>query len=382
MPVYETWSRIPQEIYGIPSLYWILIFAAALIFFLLLFFIGYYIIYKIRINKALKEEKSIGRPLISPLGIAVASGIVVWIASTVFIVAMLHLMTDISTQNCEYIMDSYRNIVTLQQTVQNSQIAVSYDTELGDYHADTKTVDMHISIDTYLVPGKDDKLTFRIGDSETELKYDSGTRYYGTVEVSVLREYPTGILTLETKGDRINQLITTSPVIFRDYTEQPESIQYETWQKFYPTAGLSADNVNIEKKDGKNIVSAKINVEIVPAEVDESISFTELKLVFDVNDRTFRQVDLMNDKDVTTGDCYYGYNLYETVEPGEIDYYLMAKDADGNTYTIYNLNSGYILNSDEYEPVIPQNNDIDSSTEGKYNIVRDKNGNVLKRYIY
>ena len=115
MTEYGTINWMFDEINGIPTLYWILILAAAIIGFIILFFIAYYIIYKIRINKALKKEKHIGKSLISPLGVAVASGAVVWIASTVFIIAMLHLLAGISYQNSEYISDNYRNIISLQQ---------------------------------------------------------------------------------------------------------------------------------------------------------------------------------------------------------------------------------------------------------------------------
>lgn len=380
MPVFETWGWMPDEINGIPSLYWILIFAAAIIGILIILSIVYFIIYKIRINKSLEEEKRIGRPLITPLTVAVASGVVVWIASTVFIVAILHFLTTLSVQNDNYILDNYRNIVTLTQIVDSQHITDDYKTTLGKTHADTKTIDMTISLSTQLVLGKDDKLTFRIGDSKTELKKGDDGRYTGTVQVSVFAEYPTGILTLETEGEKINQFITTTPMIFRDYTEWPETVQGREWLDLYPHAEYDTSNLKVSKDGDKTKLEGSLEVMTFCAEEDTDMVFTDLTLVLDVNDRTFRMIDLKNDSSVRQNGDTYIYTLDETVEKGEIDYYLMAKDSEGNSYTLYNEDD-YILNSDEYEPDVPMNDDITADTEGKFSTITDKDGNVLKRFV-
>ena len=380
MPVVDTLGRMPESINGIPTLYWILIFAAAIIGILIVLFIVYYIIYKIRINKSLEDEKRIGRPLITPLGIVVASGVVVWIASTVFIIAMLHLLTSLSAQTDYYTTDNYRNTVTLSQKIDQQNITYDYTTKIGAMHADTKTVDMTISLETRIVLGKDDKLTFRIGDSKTELKTNEDGRYTGTVQVSVFTEAPTGILTLETDGEKISQFIATTPLIFTDISEWPETVDAEVWRDLFPHAEFDTTNVKVSKDGEKTRLEGSLVVLTFCAEEDDSAVFTDLSLVLDVDGRVFRQIDLTDEKSARQiGDTYI-CTLDDTVESGEIDYYLLAKDAQGYSYKIYNENR-YILNSDEYTGNCPTNNDITSETEGTYSTITDKDGKIIKRFV-
>lgn len=380
MPVVDTLGRMPESINGIPTLYWILIFAAAIIGILIVLFIVYYIIYKIRINKSLEDEKRIGRPLITPLGIVVASGVVVWIASTVFIIAMLHLLTSLSAQTDYYTTDNYRNTVTLSQKIDQQNITYDYTTKIGAMHADTKTVDITISLETRIVLGKDDKLTFRIGDSKTELKTNEDGRYTGTVQVSVFTEAPTGILTLETDGEKISQFIATTPLIFTDISEWPETVDAEIWRDLFPHAEFDTTNVKVSKDGEKTRLEGSLVVLTFCAEEDDSAVFTDLSLVLDVDGRVFRQIDLTDEKSARQSGDTYICTLDDTVESGEIDYYLLAKDAQGYSYKIYNENR-YILNSDEYTGNCPTNNDITSETEGTYSTITDKDGKIIKRFV-
>lgn len=380
MPVVDTLGRMPESINGIPTLYWILIFAAAIIGILIVLFIVYYIIYKIRINKSLEDEKRIGRPLITPLGIVVASGVVVWIASTVFIIAMLHLLTSLSAQTDYYTTDNYRNTVTLSQKIDQQNITYDYTTKIGAMHADTKTVDMTISLETRIVLGKDDKLTFRIGDSKTELKTNEDGRYTGTVQVSVFTEAPTGILTLETDGEKISQFIATTPLTFTDISEWPETVDAEIWRDLFPHAEFDTTNAKVSKDGEKTKLEGSLVVLTFCAEEDDSAVFTDLSLVLDVDGRVFRQIDLTDEKSARQSGDTYTCTLDDTVESGEIDYYLLAKDAQGYSYKIYNENR-YILNSDEYTGNCPTNNDITSETEGTYSTITDKDGKIIKRFV-
>lgn len=380
MPVVDTLGRMPESINGIPTLYWILIFAAAIIGILIVLFIVYYIIYKIRINKSLEDEKRIGRPLITPLGIVVASGVVVWIASTVFIIAMLHLLTSLSAQTDYYTTDNYRNTITLSQKIDQQNITYDYTTKIGAMHADTKTVDMTISLETRIVLGKDDKLTFRIGDSKTELKTNEDGRYTGTVQVSVFTEAPTGILTLETDGEKISQFIATTPLIFTDISEWPETVDAEIWRDLFPHAEFDTTNVKVSKDGEKTRLEGSLVVLTFCAEEDDSAVFTDLSLVLDVDGRVFRQIDLTDEKSARQSGDTYICTLDDTVESGEIDYYLLAKDAQGYSYKIYNENR-YILNSDEYTGNCPTTNDITSETEGTYSTITDKDGKIIKRFV-
>lgn len=380
MPVVDTLGRMPESINGIPTLYWILIFAAAIIGILIVLFIVYYIIYKIRINKSLEDEKRIGRPLITPLGIVVASGVVVWIASTVFIIAMLHLLTSLSAQTDYYTTDNYRNTITLSQKIDQQNITYDYTTKIGAMHADTKTVDMTISLETRIVLGKDDKLTFRIGDSKTELKTNEDGRYTGTVQVSVFTEAPTGILTLETDGEKISQFIATTPLIFTDISEWPETVDAEVWRDLFPHAEFDTTNVKVSKDGEKTRLEGSLVVLTFCAEEDASAVFTDLSLMLDVDGRVFRQIDLTDEKSARQSGDTYICTLDDTVESGEIDYYLLAKDAQGYSYKIYNENR-YILNSDEYTGNCPTTNDITSETEGTYSTITDKDGKIIKRFV-
>ena len=222
--------------------------------------------------------------------------------------------------------------------------------------------DLTLSLETRLVLGKDDKLTFRIGDSKTELKLGDDGRYTGTVKASVWKEYPSGILTLESDGDRITQILSTQILLFRDYSEQNDSVVGSEWLDCYATVDFDTSAAEVSKDGEKTKLGGDLSVYAFDAKGTADIHFTELKLVFDLDGKVFREVDLMNDKDV------------------KVDYYVTGKDNEGNTYKLYRTNS-YILNSDEYTPETVYSDDmISSDPNGKYSSITDKDGNLVKKF--
>ena len=240
--------------------------------------------------------------------------------------------------------------------------------------------DLTLSLETRLVLGKDDKLTFRIGDSKTELKLGDDGRYTGTVKASVWKEYPSGILTLESDGDRITQILSTQILLFRDYSEQNDSVVGSEWLDCYATVDFDTSAAEVSKDGEKTKLGGDLSVYTFDAKGTADIHFTELKLVFDLDGKVFREVDLMNDKDVKVDANCYTYHMNDTVDKGEIDYYVTGKDNEGNTYKLYRTNS-YILNSGEYTPETVYSDDmISSDPNGKYSSITDKDGNLVKKF--
>ena len=368
----ELFHYIPEQIYGIDSILWIFIIAAIVIVLMIVFFIVYYQIYKYRINKALTEEKRPKRPLVSPGAVAVSVGIVVWVAVTLFIMSMLYLIMGVLAQVNEMTMQDVRNNAVYFTETAKEKLATDYRFKVGSKHPDTGTIDLTVSVDTALVLGKEDKLTFRVGDSKTELKAGADGWYSGTVQASVWKANPSGILTLESDGDRISQILSDSPRLFESEEEKQETVDGTEWMDMFPTLESAALNTSISKaENGKNRIRSELTVTAFPAKADSSNVFTELTLVFDEDGKVFRKVELTKE---AAGQNAYTYQLNELVGTGEIDYYILAKDTKGNSYKLYRENE-YILNADDYQPA-----QGDTSFASSNSTITDKDGKLLKAF--
>lgn len=376
-----------SQIYGIDSIYWILIFASAFIGFIILFFLIYRIIYKIRINKALKSERRISSPLISPGGVAVAIGIVMWIAVSFFMIVQLHIIDFALREYGNYSGQSFHAVIEQNGLTNSEKISSDYRFNTGEHHSEDKTYDLNVSISSNIVLGKNDKLTFRIGDSKTELKLSKGGRYTGTVRVSAWNGCPSGILTFEGDGIKISQILSAgySKDDENDENEKDDEIDLngdEMWQDFYPTAEFVVLNKKYSKENNIDTIESDIYVYPYPAENDKKLVFTEMKLVFDTDGTVFREVDLLKDKSVSVYGEGYSYHLKDNVKSGNVNYGFAAKDSEGNSYIYYyhrdfvpsgNRDSLAEAENEEEKPI--------SAYERKYNTITDKNGKLLKRYV-
>ena len=114
-----------------------------------------------------------------------------------------------------------------------------------------------------------------------------------------------------------------------------------------------------------------ITISDYPAEADKDIVFTDMTLVFEVSGRSICKAELMKDNSVKHSENLYTYTLNESIEDGNIVYYLLATDTEGNKYNLYDGN-GYFQYDDYFSE--------DHDTEDNRSIYYDKDGKTV-RYL-
>ncbi len=328
---------MPFSYYQAPDVNIILLVAAFVIGAFVLTFILYRLAYKIYINRVMangRHNSKAHSPMISPGTLLLATGIVVWIATMLTIICMINMNYWVETDNANMAGQTLRSQFALLQEYEHSQITSEYSFSVGEAHADTQTVDLAVRVRTALILGKNDKLTFRIGDSKAQLKQDKDGDYVGTVQVSAWADAPSGILTLESDGEKISQILSNVPVLYKDDLGEYESLSGDAWQKFYPSMEGYVTNVG-KTVDHENIcIERFVTIYTHAAESDPEATFTELQLSVEQDNKVVREVDLLKDTSVSVDaekNCYL-YQFKEIVGEGMVKYYLIAKDTAGNHY--------------------------------------------------
>ena len=325
----------------------IMIGVSVLIAAVVAFYIVYYFIYKRKINKALAEGKPIKSHMPSPGSTLLTIGVIIWVVSTIFIIfqlQMIMLYTGMLSFNVAIIgeqTDSIYNNIGIQfwdnvnKEAEKQSLVLEKDFKAGKIDAKNKTAELTISITPRILPGKDDKFTFRIGDSQTELKPDSAGRYSGTVTIGIFTD-PTGILTFEGNGEKISEIIADAP---HYPVDQDESEHFDvSWESVFPSAESREFNTQITPDgNGKSNVSSELGVYSIGAEADESYKFSGIELIIECDDKELRRVDILKDSAVYLDDGCYKYKLDEVVDGTEpkIMYRIEAKDELGYSY-VYN----------------------------------------------
>lgn len=376
---------MPYQDFGILDAQKIILSAGVVITLLIVAFVVYRVFYKMYINKALKEGAGEGRkrrPMISPGALAAATGIVVWIATMLIIICMVNLNNLFLQQNSDYISQIYRSGARAQQEYEESRLTKEYDFEVGRLDKRTRMVNLKITVTPNITLGKEDKLTFRIGDSKTELKADKEENYVGTVQVRPDRDCPSGILTLESDGEKISQIITNSPKIFSEEMVDDGYVTGEEWQELYPSTELIITDHKISKAAKKQTrIEADMWVYPYAAGIDKELVYTEMTLLLEQNGKALRKVDLFRDKNVQRQDGGYHYHIDETVAEGAVTFWFEAKDREGLTYKLRPY--GNILNAAEGEEINQpeEAGDIGKYTEDKYCTIVDKDGNTIQEFV-
>ena len=369
--------------------YGILIFAGGIVAVLAILCIIYYFLYKRRINKALADGTAPKRSIFSPGGAALGTGIIIWFASTVFMVCQLQSLNYITTKTSselyaadkyikEQVLNAQYMIDTAQHEITGQHITESYSLTAGEYHADTRTVDAEICIQTDIVLGSGDKLTFRIGDNTTVLKKNADINYTGKISISIFDSFPKGILTLETPQGNIQQLLSVKI----DTNDNPESSDPESWTEIYPSAEIRLVQPKAhENQDGSVQIDTDVAVNIENAEKAPDCSFTEMTVIFEgEGGKLMSKTDLLkNSEAVGRSDDTYTCHFSGTVPKGRTIYYLSAKDSDGNSYCLYGKDC--VIYNSSLAPgqrlTPPQNrNDADYL----FSVLYDEKGNILKTF--
>lgn len=324
----------------------------------IIFFIAYYFIYKFYINKKIASgDRTPHTAIVSPAVVAVTIGVIIWIASYVFLMFNVQVIGMVSGDIYSVSADSANLLVEDQYNDARNRIARSCVFTSGDIHADTKTFDLKLSLETDIVLGKNDKLTFRIGDSKCELKKDKDGRFTGTVQATVLQESHQGILTLESDGEKISEILSDDT----HFLSESNAIEEDIWAKCFPYIESSIENYSLNG----NEVNAEIKVYSYSAYLDKNNNFTEMKLVFADESKVIKEVDLINSKDVKKDGNSYTYNFKGTVKEGKnIECYVLAKDNYGYSYK---LDCEFI-------------NEVFNNEGENGNIIYDVNGNTAMTF--
>ncbi len=330
-----------------------------------LFFVIYYFVYKFYINrKILSGEKNQGPVIVSPGVIAVTVGVIICIAAYV----MMFLSVSLTAKIAGDIYSSTASLfqMNISDTIENNKksVAREYSFEAGTVHNDTKTVDLKVTVITDLTLGKEDKLTFRIGDSKTQLVQDKEGNYTGTVQTSVFKEYPTGILTFESDGEKFSEFLSDEPNVWNP-VEGVGAVSDDIWTECLPFAELSDTDTAI---NGNN-VETTVKVISYASKSDSNDKFTEMNLVFENDGKAVRTVDLMKDTGVQKDGETYTYHLNDNIGgKGILRYYVSAKDSNGFQYF---FRPGNVFHDEGEEAVFSYDNDCK---------ITDKDGNTLKTF--
>lgn len=368
--------------FDIPNISQILLVFFTVIIVLVVFFILYRIAYKIYINRFLAKGRHDGKkrfsPMITPAGLMITTGVAAAITVAVILICMINFVGLVAEQNAQYISDIYRNQAAMEQKANMERITYKYSFEAGEVHDDTKTVDLTLKLSTGLTLGTNDKLTFRVGDSKTEMRADEKGIYTGTVQVSAFRGHPAGILTLESEGEKISQIIEDTPIVFAS-TEDEELYNFDVvggteWVDMYPSAeAYVSDGKEEELENGDVRIQKQITVYPHAAKANPKKTFTKMKLVIEQNKQTVCEADLLNGE-TEAKDKQYLYDLDITVKEGMLKYYIIAKDADGNQYKMY-FESGWIVSSKSGTEKENSADHYEESGSGGYCVkITDKNG--------
>lgn len=368
---------------------WVLIGAAIVIILTVIIISLNYVMYKKKINKVLTDGEASKAPIPSPGSTAAVIGLIIWIGTTVFMLVQLQTLnyycfmmkntTDIMMQQIDSIYGiSSNSIWDKVNEANNAQvIAADYIIKLGKVHDDTKTIDLTLTVTPNITPGKDDVLTFRIGDSKTVMKKIYGGKYKGTVQASVFNEQPAGILTFESDGEKISQIISdTMRYPLDEGIEQNDIIDEDTWCKCFPLADFTESGTQIKTNGDKTNITSVITVERKASMADNSNKFTEMTLVFENAGKEIKKVDLMKDSSVQVSGDNYTYTFSGTVSKNNdaVTYYLLAKDKDGYSYKLYKPGE-YIIGW--------LSGDIGAVTDtNEHSIIYDKDGSILKTTEY
>ena len=377
---YSDFSRIPD-------LNQMLRITAFVIIGFIIIAVLYTIAYKIHINRVLKKGREGVKirhaAFLTPGTVLVVIGVMLVIAGYISLVNMInanYLLTD-SVAYCNDVICRTQN--ELQQEYHSSLITDNYSFEVGSKHPETKTVDLTLTLSSNLVLGKNDRLTFRIGDSKTELKPKKNQPgyYTGTVQVDGFQGEPAGVLMLEADGQKISQILKNAPIYGKDDLDEYDGVTGDEWRSFYPNIDVS---VNTDKataeKDGKIHLEQMIEVNSYTAEYDPKNEFTEMKLVIKEGNKTLREVDLMKNKTVMSDEeekefGVYQYLLNETVnEDVVLDYYVFAKTSVGYSYECY-FHAEQMSLGDDGE-LVGEHQTIFSDIF--YCSIYDKNGDLFK----
>ena len=329
-----------------------------------LFFIIYYFIYRFYINKKiLKGDRTAHSSLTSPAVVLVTVGVILCIAAYYVTQYKLQILA-IRTGDVYSVSASASNLI-LDERLQymSTRIAKNAEFAVGQNHPDTKTFDLKLTIETDIVPGKNDKLTFRIGDSKSELKMNKDGKYSCIVQASIFKTTYQGILTLESDGDKISEIISNNNSFYADTTDFGDQIN-ALFYKSLPYTDSEETNVVITRRDNDTSdLNAEIKVIAYPSRSDENDVFTEMKLVFEQDGKALGETDLINSKDVKKNGNEYACTFEGVIKnEHKIDCYVLAKDKNGFTYKLYCR-----LNNDIF------NNNSD-------NIIYDTDGNEAARF--
>lgn len=364
---------------------WVLIIAAIVIILAVIIISINYVLYKKRINKVLESGEPAKTPMPTPRSTAAVIGLIIWIGTTVFMLVQLQTLNyycfmmkgtmDIMQQQVDSIYGISSSSIWDKVNEQNNAqvIASNYIIKLGKVHDDTKTIDLTLTVTPNVIPGKDDVLTFRIGDSKTVMKKADNGKYSGTVQTSVLNEQPAGILTLESDREKISQIINdTLRYPLDEGIEQNEIVDEDTWCKCFPLADFTESNTEIKTNGDKTNITSVITTERKGSMADSSNKFTEMTLVFENAGKEIKRVDLMKDSSVQVSGDKYTYTFSGTVNKNDeaVTYYLLAKDRDGYSYKLYKPGE-YIIGwmSGKIGAVTDTN---------AQSIIYDKDGSILK----
>ena len=332
----------------------------------IIFFVAYYFIYRFFINKKiLKGDRTAHTAIVSPAVVMVTIGVILCVAA--YFINQYQMQIVIMQGSDIYSTAASNTDILIREIVKNKaeRIAKNYSFESGSVHNDTKTYDLKLTIETDIALGKNDKLTFRIGDSKSELKKTNDGNYSCTVQASILKENHQGILTLESDGDRISEILNDACQIIDGEIEEGTDNEIEINDCFPYIDSSEANFVLTEKDENTSEMSVDMTVTAYPSKADEKDNFTEMKLIFEQEGKILSETDLMNSKDVKKNGNDYTYSFKGTISNGENPTcYVLAKDKNGFGYKLYcGLNFGEFDN----------NND---------NIIYDQDGNFAAVYYY
>lgn len=337
----------------------------------------YYTIYKIKLNKALKEGRSLKTGMPSVGSATLCLWFAVWTVSTVFIIMQIQsvknssdeiedkltAIQELNNENSDMINNKLENILYYNQT---KNIIFDYNFKKGKFHKEDSTIEVTVNI-LPKTAGKNDILRFKMGDNDIVLKKSNGGYYSGVIRLNIFDDNYGGIFTLETNGRTINECVW-----YENYND--------TWSQYFPTTdtemiymGNSVKEWDKEgfKYNGKSVrINEKIRVLPIPSKADSSRIFTELALTYELDGKEIDRIDLMTSPDVIKdSDGLYWYTLEKDINfdptKSKIDFYVKAKDNTGYTYKI---KIGY------------EGNPGDEDNTVRNSEIKDKNGNVVKEF--
>ena len=337
--------------YGVQALFDNIIPVTAVVLLVaILFFVIYYFIYRFYINKKiLNGDRTAHSKIVSPAIIVITVGVILCIAA--YFVTQYKLQIIGVTAGDSYSAGASNLQILLENTRRSSaeKIAKNYSFTAGKAHNDTKTYDLNLTLETDIELGKNDRLTFRIGDSKSELKMNNDRSYSCTVQASLLKDVHQGILTLESDGDRISEILSDEQIHFSESSDYVDAVN-ELQSDSFPYIDCSEDNTNInEKDDGTTDISTDITVIAYPANNNSNDTFTEMKLVFEQGGKILSETDLMASSDVRKNGNEYTYTFKGNVKNDIEKYcYVLAKDKGGYSYKLYcDLTDGIFTNTPE-----------------------------------